>query len=161
MARLMGVLVGGDGGGEERMWRKGLTMSYQPGMRMPMFTVMGIMGALGKMNATSSNLPRRRHVSARKVLGWCERVIGGEGGKRSLPASTAAVKWLVGAEQTRDGRRTYHRVRARISRSQSSSSLRVRRLLRRWIALCDEPIARVYEMRFRTRARLVEDGSIK
>lgn len=45
-----------------------LTMSYQPGMRMPMLTVMGIMGALGNTKATSSNLPRRRHVSARKVL---------------------------------------------------------------------------------------------
>ena len=42
-------------------------MSYQPGMDMPMFTVMGIEGAEGKTKATSSNLPRRRQFSARNV----------------------------------------------------------------------------------------------
>lgn len=31
-------------------------------------TVMGMLGALGKMKATSSNLPRRRQVSARAIL---------------------------------------------------------------------------------------------
>jgi hypothetical protein len=68
-----------------------LTISYQPGMRMPKFyplrqlftpnfrplrgvlhqqhtTVMGMFGALGKTNLTSSNFPRRRQVSASDTL---------------------------------------------------------------------------------------------
>lgn len=43
-------------------------MSYQPGMRMPMLTVMGMLGALGKMNLVSGNLFWERHCSARKDL---------------------------------------------------------------------------------------------
>lgn len=35
---------------------------------MPMFTVIGMLGALGKMNLTSSNFPRLRHVSASDTL---------------------------------------------------------------------------------------------
>ena len=48
--------------------RRGLTMSYHPGMRTPMLIVMGMLGALGSTNLVSGKSPFCRHISARKDL---------------------------------------------------------------------------------------------
>ena len=45
-----------------------LTMSYHPGMTVLKLFVIGMGGALGKMNLISSNLPRRRQFSASEIL---------------------------------------------------------------------------------------------
>lgn len=43
----------------------GLTISYHPGICVPMLTVIGIEGALGKTNLTSSNFCLRRQFWAK------------------------------------------------------------------------------------------------
>ena len=44
------------------------TMSYQPGILIPKFTVTGIVGAFGKTKAHSLNLPRLLKFSAIGIL---------------------------------------------------------------------------------------------
>src|SRR5437660_1466393 len=80
-------------GSRVRTVSRALTMSYHPGMLMPKFcrslsyqsdrheelgshtTVIGIVGALGNMNLTSSNFPLRRQFSANPILRHCISVL--------------------------------------------------------------------------------------
>jgi hypothetical protein len=48
----------------QRTVSRGLTISYHPGICIPLLTVMGIDGAFGKTNFTSSNFCLRRQFCA-------------------------------------------------------------------------------------------------
>lgn len=58
----------GDWYARDRRRTRCRTMSYQPGICIPKFTVMGIFGALGKTKAHSLNLPRLLKFSAIGIL---------------------------------------------------------------------------------------------